>query len=172
MHAPCQLCQNRPATVHLTELDPAGAVTALHCCPHCVARLHLRLDTDPPPIAEIVASSERDDDEPDDAAAPAPRGKPEPQCPSCGTTFAQYAANNILGCANDYGAFGSRLETLIRRHHGATQHAGRVPARHGLEGAARVAERARLERELREAVAAERFEEAARLRDRLRQAPA
>ena len=69
-----------------------------------------------------------------------------------------------LGCPLDYWVFTKGLMPLLQRFHGATRHVGKVAQRR--EGAM---ERLRMRTRLREAIAGEQYEEAARLRDLLRQ---
>jgi protein arginine kinase activator len=113
----------------------------------------------PPPVATILAG----------APPPAPTAKPTrrrtgkgARCPACGFAIADYADHQQLGCAACYTAFARQLAGPIRSWHGTNRHV----ARSADAGAA--AQRADLDRRLRDAVAAERFEEAARLRDHLR----
>ncbi len=109
----------------------------------------------------------------------------------CGLSYADYAGLNLFGCAHDYVAFGDQLELLLSRYHGASHHIGPQPSRApspgpvtaaptaetAAEAATAVAERdadadgkqrRRLEAELKDAVAKERYEDAARLRDALK----
>jgi protein arginine kinase activator len=83
------------------------------------------------------------------------------ECPDCGLSYAGFRADGRLGCPGEYDAFRPALEPLLERIHRATRHAGKRPRR---------VERGRLRSELAEAVAGERYEEAARLRDALRAA--
>lgn len=87
-------------------------------------------------------------------------------CPLCGMKFMEFRIGGRLGCPHDYQAFGSGLLPLLRRSQdGVTRHVGKVPRRPpGLPEAEALLTRARL----RGAVAREDYEEAARLRDRLR----
>ena len=85
-------------------------------------------------------------------------------CPECGLKYAQFRAEGRLGCARDYDEFAGPLLALLERVHRATDHCGKVPVRRrstmGLS---------KLKAELDAAIAAERYEDAAVLRDRLRE---
>lgn len=88
-------------------------------------------------------------------------------CPGCGLTFAQFRQAGRLGCAQCYGTFEAELSPLIERAQGgATHHCGKAPQRSG-EALDRELLIQRLARELDQAVAAEQYERAAQLRDRL-----
>ena len=84
-------------------------------------------------------------------------------CPDCGIKFMEFRAEGRLGCPHDYRVFGRGLLPLLQRVHGATRHVGKVAAKR--PGAI---QRLRLRSQLREAIAREDYEEAARLRDQLR----
>ncbi|HEV3165802.1 MAG TPA: UvrB/UvrC motif-containing protein [Isosphaeraceae bacterium] len=85
-------------------------------------------------------------------------------CPVCGLKFMQFRADGRLGCPHDYEVFHRGLVPVLQRVHEATRHVGKQPGRRR-SGTARLQLRA----ELREAVAREDYEQAAKLRDRLRQ---
>jgi protein arginine kinase activator len=89
-------------------------------------------------------------------------------CPSCGIKYMEFRAEGRLGCPHDYDVFRPGLEPLLQRIHRAGRHVGKAP-RHAPGNRARQAELVQLAVELRAAVAAEDYEEAARLRDAIRQ---
>ncbi|MBQ3063685.1 MAG: UvrB/UvrC motif-containing protein [Clostridia bacterium] len=90
-------------------------------------------------------------------------------CPTCGTAWQTITANGMVGCPDCYKTFREELGVSIRRLHGNTRHVGRAPAKHG---ATREKENriSALRAALKTAIAAENFEEAARLRDEIRAA--
>lgn len=86
---------------------------------------------------------------------------------TCGATFATIRQSGLLGCADCYTTFETELSGLIEQAQaGANFHSGRAP-RNNRDSAARLELRSRLAKELDEAVAAEQYERAARLRDRI-----
>ncbi len=151
----CQRCKSRPATVHVTEVVAGGGHAEAHICTVCCQELDWVPAVPPPPVADLVATSEAVEDE-----------EESPACPSCGLKFAEYQQINLFGCAHDWTAFAEPVADLVRRWHGAERHVGRRP---GDAAPAEIdARRAELTAELAAAVAGERYEEAATLRDRLR----
>jgi protein arginine kinase activator len=170
----CQLCSKRPATTHLTELDQeSGQRQELHICATCIQRLDLKLENGPPPIAEILGMK------PDDASSTKIKVtghlslshvlKGEDRCPHCGLAFSEFGSGKLFGCAHDYSAFGSKIDTLLRNYHGTTQHQGRRPGSEPDSAQDAVtARRAKLDAALREAVVNENYENAAKLRDELK----
>ena len=89
-------------------------------------------------------------------------------CSQCGLTYAELRQTSQLGCSHCYVTFASVLGPLIRKIQGSGQHFGkssRVTVR--TESAMQELERAKVE--LRDAIAKEEFETAAKLRDRIRE---
>ena len=171
----CQLCSKRPATSHLTELDPdTGQRQELHICATCIQRLDLKLENGPPSIAEIL---DMKSDDASSAKIKITSGlsmpaivKNDERCPHCGLAFSEFGSGKLFGCAHDYAAFGDKVEALLRNYHGTTRHVGRRPGSEpdAPESAATV-HRASLDAALRQAVMNENYENAAKLRDELRQ---
>jgi protein arginine kinase activator len=169
MPCPCDLCTSQDATVHLTELAEDGVRREIHICRACIARLDLRLEFAPPPIASLLNA--RATDEP--AAA-------SPTCPVCGLMFAAYAQTNLFGCVACYDAFAGEVLELAKRYHGAERHVGRLadklPDADDAAGKtksrrqrspSRAASRKALQAQLAEAITREQYERAAALRDQL-----
>jgi len=153
----CQRCQDE-ATVHLTETVD-GRRRELHLCTACAREAGvLPAGTD--------AGLGLDDVVHGLIAAHVGELVGELAgltCPDCGLRFMEYRAVGRLGCPHDYDVFARGLLPLLSRAHGATRHVGKTArARPAAAG------RLRLRSRLREAVAREDYEEAARLRDLLR----
>ncbi len=160
MPTTCQRCGTRPATIHVTEVAAAGGHAEAHLCTACCQTAGWVPAVPPPPVAELVATAPASDDLQGDESAS------EPVCPTCGLQFSDYQQANLFGCAHDYSRFAEPVEELIRRWHGAIRHTGRRPGEAALdEGESR---RAAFQAELADAIAGERYEEAARLRDQVR----
>ncbi|KEO81697.1 UvrB/UvrC motif-containing protein [Tumebacillus flagellatus] len=89
------------------------------------------------------------------------------RCATCGLSYPQFAQLGRFGCADCYTTFENHLEPLVRRiHGGATAHTGKVPQRAG--GRIKIKKQIEeLRAELQQKISAERFEEAAVLRDRI-----
>ncbi len=151
----CHRCGQREATVHWLEISGETRHSVWLC-------------------ADCAAPGER---EPVTAPGPEPLvsflgrglgsvgGKPS-VCPTCGTTIEDVRRDNRLGCGSCYTSFRSTLLPLLARFHRHVSHVGKVPG--GGRPSTRLAEITRLRLSLTKAVAAEEFERAASLRDRLR----
>jgi protein arginine kinase activator len=154
----CQRCKNE-ASVHLTERQ-GGKRKELHLCVACAKKAGLALPESPPNLAlDAVVQSlilAHVGELVGELAALA--------CPDCGMKFMEFRASGRLGCPEDYRVFGKGLLPALLRAHGATRHVGKG-ARHRPGAALRL----HLRSQLREAVTREDYEEAARIRDQLRQ---
>src|SRR5262249_18843879 len=89
-------------------------------------------------------------------------------CPACGIKYMEFRAAGRLGCPHDYHVFRTGLEPLIDRIHRSARHVGKMPRR-GTPDPVRQAEIMELRRQLQTAIQTEHYEEAARLRDLLRE---
>ncbi len=91
-------------------------------------------------------------------------------CPICGLTWSNFKHTGLMGCSHDYAMYEMKLLPLLKRaHEGATDHAGKIPAGRKTEETDRQVNSLRIRRELQKAIDAENYEQAARLRDELRQ---
>ncbi len=142
----------------------------LSLCRECAAArgFHSPLDNKPFPLADILSGMVK---------GPQPTGKAEPleqlTCQTCGMTFDEFARQGRFGCGECYHAFRPRLESIMRKIHGASLHRGRNPESAVTVGESQqrpmsVKEEERLEQELHKAIEAEDFERAAELRDKLK----
>ena len=152
----CQFC-GQPATVTLTNIVKGGK-QVMHLCDGC-AKKHDLLPDGPGPQLNLQALVALLAGQP---AAPPETGSLT--CPVCHLKYAVFRADGRLGCPADYEAFRPALEPLLVRIHRHTRHAGKTPKRAGRDAAGTV-----LKAQLAAAVAAENYEEAAKLRDRIRQ---
>lgn len=89
-------------------------------------------------------------------------------CEDCGMTIAQYKENSLLGCPTCYVSFQEELESIIANvQDNHTQHVGRSPSQSTFEQNRHLQIR-KLLKKLETAVHEEEFEEAAVLRDKLK----
>lgn len=85
------------------------------------------------------------------------------QCPACGFTSEDVRKTGRLGCPECYEAFSSMLQEVLNDCQKGLHHSGKIPSK--MQGV----RKDRLEKELRQAIAEERFEDAAKIRDQLAQ---
>ena len=95
-------------------------------------------------------------------------GGVEIKCPQCGFTQADFKKSGRLGCAECYKSFADGLEGLLKSMHKGTRHAGKVPE--GLRQTRDLSDRLKaLQQKLAKAIEDENFEQAASLRDEIKQ---
>jgi len=152
----CDVCQSEDATVHLTQvLD--GSVKKLHLCASCAGESGVDVHS-PVSIADLFIGLNKKQRSERVAGAPV--------CPRCHLKPADFKKSGRLGCPECYIVFAESLAPLIRAMQRGDQHAGRTPGETGPVKARDVSSE-ELKQKLDRAIAAERFEEAAQLRDQL-----
>ncbi len=157
----CQLCKQKEATVHLTQIVE-NQVKNVDLCEPCAKQKGVN-DPTGFSLADLLlglgASQEIEQ------AAESKGG--ELKCEACGFTQADLKKTGRLGCSECYAVFAEGLEALLKGMHKGTQHKGKVPtAIH--EKASQQASLARLNTDLQSAISREDFEQAARLRDEIK----
>lgn len=159
----CQECQQRPATVHFTQIIN-NKKTELHLCSEC-ARKHqeLAFTFNFEPTFSINKFFAGLMDSPLFQVQPVS----SPECPNCLVNLRRFAETGRFGCSRCYRSFGDSLTPLFRRVQGTTQHTGKVPKRAGGKLTVK-REIEKLKAELHQAVQEEAYEKAAELRDRIR----
>lgn len=167
----CQECHKRPASLHFTQVIN-GNKTEVHVCETCAKEkgymmypeegysLHNLLTGlftfDSGPITSTHAAFKETMDT-------------ELQCPKCNMTFSQFKRIGKFGCAACYHTFSTGLDPIIRRvHSGNTKHYGKIPKRKG----GNLHMKKQLEAyksELQKLIENEAFEEAATVRDSIKE---
>jgi len=89
------------------------------------------------------------------------------KCPACGFTQADFKKTGRLGCPRCYAAYAAPLAPLLKSMHKGVRHVGKIPraAQKTVDLESRLRD---LQKKLEKAVAVEQFEEAAALRDEIR----
>ena len=155
----CSICKEKPATVHLTDIK-GDKMQKVDLCEECAKNKGVNDSTFA--LADMLlglgASQEIEQ------AA----GGVEIKCPQCGFTQADFKKSGRLGCAECYKAFADGLEGLLKSMHKGTRHAGKVPA--SLRQTRDLSDRLKtLQQKLAKAIEEENFEQAAALRDEIKQ---
>ncbi|HEY3363770.1 MAG TPA: UvrB/UvrC motif-containing protein [Symbiobacteriaceae bacterium] len=167
----CERCGQRPATVFQTFIVN-GHKQEHQLCEEC-AREHGAFEGFTPPgfsfpnlsIQQLLASFLGQESFGGSAQVMPPQV--EPQCKNCGMTYSQFANSGRLGCAQCYDYLDAQMVPLIKRIQGTTVHTGKAPKRTG--GLARKRQDLEgLKRQLQAAIRNENYEEAARVRDAIK----
>ncbi len=88
-------------------------------------------------------------------------------CPVCKTRLSEVAKTGKAGCSKCYTVFRPQLEYMLGRIHANTSHTGKV-SEHATERIKVKQEIEKLNTEMQSAIAAQDFERAATLRDRIK----
>jgi len=176
----CERCQQREATIHLTQTRQ-GKTTEHHLCDACARELGIGhhvsdyfgtigslIDSGLLGGAPVGGSIFNMTGGIPAFGAQAPRNI---TCPVCGQTFDEFRRTGLFGCSHCYEAFADRLDPVFRRVQGSTRHVGRKPAETGkTDKNQQIQAKIRdLKQSLQRAVKQEAYEQAAKLRDEIRQ---
>src|SRR5438552_16686443 len=156
----CDICKQNVATVHLTQMVE-GKTKKVDLCEACSKEKGV---DDPTgfSLADLLlglgAAQEMDQ-----AAAGS-----DLRCPTCGFTQADFKKTGRLGRADWYTTFAEGLEGLLKSMHKGIKHVGKIPQQ--MQQHKDFLERLKtLQKQLEKAVNDEDFEQAALLRDEIRQ---
>jgi len=163
----CQDCGKKPATLHFTKIVN-GEKTEFHICESCARERGEGIPGSPNSFSIHSLLSGILDFEPNSNKA---IGTAKPQsirCEECGLTYTQFSKIGRFGCSSCYREFSDRLDPLLKRVHGNTVHVGKIPKRSGGQIQCK-REIEQLRRDLQSHIEHEEFEDAAKLRDRIRE---
>lgn len=159
----CQECKKRESTIHLTQIVNNQKMV-LNLCQECAEKkgFHNPFLGGTFPLGEMVAGMASG--MVDKKAGSANSAK----CPGCGMVFADFGKLGRFGCGQCYTAFKPQITQMLNRIQGATEHKGQMPFAAKVDLGSEVKKESKLEQELRQAIAQEDFEKAARIRDQLK----
>ena len=153
----CSLC-GKPATVHLTQIIN----NKVHKVDLCEACAQAKGVTDPSgfSLADLLVKP----------GLEAGEGAAEGSlvCPNCGFTQQDFKKIGRFGCPTCYEAFRPLLLPMLPSMHKGSVHTGKIPQR-SLDRRSIYDRLTKLEMELDIAIKSERYEDAARFRDEIRQ---
>ncbi len=161
----CQHCNNNEATTHIKK-NINGNVTEMHLCSECAKELGVMEEFSPEsffndtffgnflgagvPAMNILSGIDH--------------------CEYCGSTFNDIVKSGRVGCANCYSKFEDRLQPTITKMHGNAKHIGKnVTYTEDKEAEPEISELDKLKNDLKLAVQEQRFEDAAVLRDKIKE---
>ena len=154
----CDKC-GKDATIQITEIED-GQKIEKHLCEDCAVLEGVTVKAQVPLMKLLEGMLLQSSSE---------RQIHQLTCDVCGITFDEFRRQGLLGCPNDYEAFEQVLTPLLlRAHDGGVQHVGKTPV-NAAASQRRQSELLRLRGQLKDAVAGENYEEAAALRDRIKE---
>ncbi|PWU15299.1 MAG: excinuclease ABC subunit B [Verrucomicrobia bacterium] len=159
----CCVCKEREAKVFLSSID-GDKMQKVDLCEEC-AKAKGVTETTGFSLADLLlglgASQEIEQ----------AGGGVQVKCARCGFTQADFKKAGRLGCPECYNTFSEALEGLLKTMHKGLRHIGKVPE--SLRASRDLTDRLKLlQKKLSKAIEAENFEEAATLRDEIKQATA
>lgn len=156
----CSICKEKPATVHLTQIV-GDKMQKLDLCEDCAKAKGVN---DPAgfALADLMlglgASQQIEE----------ATGGADVKCSRCGFTQADFKKSGRLGCPECYKTFSEGLSGLLKSMHKGTRHVGKAPE--ALKASRETADKLKaLQKKLAKAIDSENFEEAAQLRDEIKQ---
>ncbi len=156
----CDICHKNSATVHLTEVVN-GKVNEVHLCQECASEkaeeIQKQLN-----VSDLISSLT-------EIGGLSKKSFAAIICGGCGMSYEEFQKTGKFGCGKCYESFREPVTQLLRKIHGSTQHKGRFPT---IKKDSRImlqARRDELKKYLGRAISLEEYEEAARIRDELRE---
>jgi protein arginine kinase activator len=173
----CDRCQKRDAKILYTEIIN-GVKKEQHLCEECATdytsfqmeKPLLNSDLTLGDLLSTILGGYSDDENKNTGEAVKPI-----TCENCGTTYEEFLKNGRFGCSQCYKSFDldGQLGRTLKSIQGAEVHTGKRPKGYVTIGSDRsmkdFTEVERLSMKLQEAIEKEEFEEAARLRDLIKQ---
>lgn len=164
----CDVCNKREAKIYYTEIIN-GKKSEQHLCEECAAE-HTSFKIKNPLtnkefsigglLSGILESYNLVENKEENTS--------EPACKNCGMKYNEFLEQGKFGCASCYQSFGKLLSKSFRTIHGADVHTGKKPKGYISETNRIVnglSEQEKLSIQLQQAIEQEEFEEAARIRD-------
>lgn len=158
----CDICGKNPATVHLTEIIDEQ-IDELHLCEECARQKNMQMEQQFG-LSDLLAGLAEFDKPTQEKEAVSLK------CPNCGLVYADFKKIGRLGCGECYSAFKKYLWPLLKRIHGSNQHMGKSPLKAVVNKVSkRKVDLSDLRYKLQKAIEMEAFEEAAKIRDQIRE---
>lgn len=170
----CDICGKKKATVHLTEIVDEQ-MSEMHLCEECARQKSSQMEQQFG-LADLLAGLS------DTSKTSTPAKESEKvsvlKCSRCDLPYEDFRKFGRLGCGECYTSFKEHLTGLLRKIHGSNKYLGKSPATYK-EGQTEEASSgalvllpsetlADLKQQLQSAIAAEDFEKAAQIRDKIR----
>ena len=171
----CDICGKKKATVHLTEIVDEQ-MSEMHLCEECARQKSSQMEQQFG-LADLLAGLS------DTSKTPASANKESDKasvlkCSRCALPYEDFRKFGRLGCGECYTSFKEHLTGLLRKIHGSNKYLGKTPVTYqesqnepvtqGVVALLPSEALADLKQQLQSAIAAEDFEKAAQIRDKIR----
>ena len=156
----CEKCGKNLATTHIkTSIN--GVVESHHLCAQC-AKMSAAVQNQFG-LEDLLGSFFGE------TVKAIPHSDKRKRCDGCGMCFDDIVQSGRVGCDRCYSTFLEQLLPSLQRMHGKAYHAGKKPRPTISAAPTREQKLESLREELKAAVDAEQFEEAAKLRDQIKE---
>lgn len=165
----CQECKQRSATLHFTQLIN-GQKSEVNVCGVCAREKgYMTYPEESYSLHNLLAGLLNFDTTQIGNLEGTVKQTEDTQCPRCDLTFSEFKRVGKFGCAECYQAFFEKLHPIIRRvQSGNTNHHGKIPERKGGDlHTKKKIESYKLQ--LQQLIENESFEEAAVMRDQIKE---
>ena len=161
----CNMCHKKEANIHFTEIID-DKIFKFHLCEECAQKKGVEMSFDKThfSIVDLLASLS--------GFEPFLKIEKETKqrCKNCNMSFEDFKQKGQLGCSKCYDVFAQQLQSLLKRIHGYNQHVGKNPFYKKARKNDRVfPDIQSLKKELAEVIKAEKYEEAALIRDKIKE---
>ena len=156
----CDICNKNPATVHLTEIIDEQ-MNELHLCEECARKKSAQMEQQFG-LSDLLAGLAEFEKPTEDKETIASK------CLNCGLTYKDFKKIGRLGCGECYVAFRKFLSPLLKKIHGSSLHTGKFPV-NVTKTTKKKVDLQDLRIKLQKAIEMEAYEEAARIRDQIKE---
>jgi protein arginine kinase activator len=155
----CQECNKNKASVYYNE-NINGEKVEKYLCSEC-AKEYTNVDFDfnmPFSMMDVISKL---------GFQPEKEAESKLICPTCNSTYSDFKNTGRFGCSHCYEAFSSQINPMLQNIHGHLEHVGKAPKKsyHSISVKNEVK---KIKEELDRAVKTEDYEEAAKLRDKIK----
>ncbi|MBR6533060.1 MAG: UvrB/UvrC motif-containing protein [Clostridia bacterium] len=153
----CEKCGKNHATTHIKTVVN-GVIREYNLCDSCAANSGYATNS----LTGMLASMFGDFTKQESLI-------PQTKCSVCGATFRDIAKSGKVGCGECYNTFYDELLPYLKRVHGSTKHVGKVPCSAPLTVIQKGETIEDLRNELARLVREENYEQAAVVRDKIKE---
>lgn len=162
----CEICKQNDAIVHIKKIIN-GKVTKLDLCELCAKNTHQFDISSTISLQDflkgLISFANTDAD-----SMPSELSDESLKCPKCGLTYHELTQGGKFGCKECYKSFKKQLPSVLKRIHGSLKHEGKIPKTKDKD-VSRERILNKYKEELKTSITKEEYEEAARLRDLIRE---
>ncbi len=181
----CQKCNKNEANVKYTEIIN-GEKKEMMLCEECSHKLGLDNISFNMPInvSSFFGGLLDEDDYSEPEFMPLFQNIKELRCDNCNMTYDEFVNQGKFGCEKCYDVFSTKIDSILKRLHGSNKYVGRRPLNNALNSTeandlktsevknqeqsnVKESKIDELQKDLKKAIADERYEDAAKIRDEI-----